>query len=201
MLFVSIPSWAQIPKGTSTIGGSISASYAKRIPDLSDFNSTTTWSLSLRPDYGYFVAKNFCIGASLSVLESRSKTDSYYTPGQHLNDVKRSLEGGPFIRCYLPIDQKLYAFGTARYQWGYTYDYYELEHYLHPDDYSMGSNEYSSKTNTWGVGAGLAYFTSNHLAFELGLDFSRNLTDGSPATNRLALNVGLRFFLFKNEKK
>jgi opacity protein-like surface antigen len=200
LVTLAMPAMAQIPKGTSTIGGSISIYHDKteyntdpRFTNASSEYSET--AISFAPGYGYFVANNFCVGLNLSAGVELVK--STLSNGSEGESNLRNLGLGPFVRYYLPLNSKLYGYGAAGYNW--------LWHRGDSDSYSPYDNSWSSskiKSNAsnYNVGLGLSYFINPNTAVEGGLQFTHiNESDSENATNTLALNIGFRIFLRKSE--
>jgi hypothetical protein len=196
-----MPVCAQLPirKGTQTIGGSVGGSY-----DSYRRYSASRLQLSIRPDYGYFIRDNFCIGASVVAARSWFNAVSAYTPGQHTNSTSSTIGVGPFLRYYYPIDHRLYAVAAAHYTWVYNYDRLESDHFVDGTYSGMEHSTYTDGTSTWGLAAGFSYLITPEAALEttLGFDRTRDVamqTNIIPATtNRLSLNIGFRFFLLPN---
>jgi hypothetical protein len=100
-LFVSALASAQTEKGSFMIGGNASVEFNKNDQN-GDTGETKTFSISINPQAGYFVANNFSLGLSLPVSISRGK--STY-PG--INGEAESKTNGfgvaPFVRYYIPV--------------------------------------------------------------------------------------------------
>lgn len=202
LLSVSMPAFSQISRGTSTIGGGVSASY--RSTKYANHNKATQTTFTLRPDYGVFVIDNLCVGASLSGTLSRYN-DSYSLNDQELNNVAKSLGIGPFVRYYLAFNNKLYGIAHA----GYNIEWSRYESEFPYVEAELASTSSSYRTSTWGIGAGLAYFLTPHTALEGMLGYAgrrHKVTDpdenfiypsSREKTGTFSLSVGLRIFLHK----
>jgi opacity protein-like surface antigen len=198
LFMLSLSALAQIPKGSSMIGGSISGSYQKATPTYGDAERTT--SIDLRPNYGLFVINNLCVGIGAGFGFSKVVRETQgYTP--EATDKTTTLSVGPFVRYYVPITQKLYAFADASYGWNWVH--FDSNH----RDNSLGQGAMTKeRTSTWGLGAGISYFMTPNAALELGLGYTHDHrketeTDFPPASNdktgTLGLSIGFNIFLRK----
>src|SRR5688572_25994028 len=122
ILCLSTPACAQIAKGTSTIGGSASISYTESKAGSGNNKSTT---FELQPAYGLFVIDNLCVGASIQATHRRSSGSQKFN-NQELNNTDRSIGIGPFVRYYMPVNSKVYAFAHAGYALQWSKNEYEL---------------------------------------------------------------------------
>ena len=200
LLISTTSAFAQIPKGSATLGGNISL---LRNKEQITYRQSTTWSeyqsniLSLTPSYGYFIANNFSIGANVSTLFSRSTSPATVSePKLHSNN--RSIGAGPQLLYYLPLDDKLYAYAAAGYTWFWTRYKYEYT----PDGIDITTVTSNSRYTTLDAGLGLSYFVNPSTAVEAGFGYTHarykdqggNLNN---KTNNIALNIGFRIFLRK----
>ena len=207
---LTVPALAQIPRGTSMIGGSISLSRTES--NQSSGNKSSLTSFGVQPGYGLFLIDNLCVGASVGLDWNKAKDD----PAISQDGViikSRSLSAGPFVRYYVPIHDKLYAFAHASYNW---------QRFRTETTYtnSLGANPAGpiippivSKTtlNTLALGAGVSYFLNPNIALEAAVSYSRevfkdpdpesntNVTARQRNTDGLALSLGFQIFLRKSE--
>jgi hypothetical protein len=199
-IFVSVSAWAQIPKGTSTVGGLVGFSYDKQTQPSAFGKSTTTTTMAyIQPGYGIFVIDNLCVGANLNVLVSGSTFKSPYYGNNELKSTSRGLTVGPFVRYYLPATEKLYGVFGAGYSWGQSKaegEYFDVE-----DD--LVTVTYKTGTSVFDVSAGIAYFLNPNAALEATIGYTSNRakdrdTDRVTKTQTYGLGVGLRIFLRKS---
>lgn len=195
---------AQIPKGTSTIGGSISGSYQESKSEGSANKDKETY-IGIQPTYGYFIINNLAIGATVEASLNRYGSDRKYGT-QELNRETLSFGVGPHVTYYLPINAKLYAHAVASYQWSWSESTYETTY----DGINLSDNEYTGRSGYWGVGAGLSYFLTPNAALEatVGYDHKKDLPyeyrdevnvfpPYTQKTGSLVLGIGFRIFLRK----
>lgn len=201
----SISAFAQIPKGTSIIGGSFSGSYQS--VESGDRDKTITNSLSFQPGYGLFVTNNLCIGIDLNFSLSHTSLEPAdpIFEGRDFDTDERSFDTGPFIRYYVPISDKFYAFAAAHYSWGWGKT--STDYYAYLDDLIIDNITYNSTIRSFGLGTGLSYFINPHTAVELSLGYSHDkskykysegLGESTDKTNMLWLGIGFRIFLRRN---
>ena len=203
-LIVATPLFGQIPRGTSTIGGSISGARHKGQRSYDASYSTKkmemkTTTLSVTPSYGYFVVNNLCIGINVNLSTNNWRGKPIDSP--ELKSDSWSIGAGPQVRYYLPLDSKLYAYGAASYSWHTAKaDYAELT----AVDGIRGSID--SKSTQLDAGLGLSYFINPRTAVETGVAYTQiknnsedNLAEVTQKTKRLALNIGFRIFLRQGE--
>ncbi|QNF33493.1 porin family protein [Adhaeribacter swui] len=104
--------YAQIPAGTTFIGGSASFSNRTdkntRNPDID--NKSVSTSYSLYPKAGYFITDNIALGLGINYYSNRTKykessIDESFRGKQH------SLGINPFARYYKMLGEKIGFFG------------------------------------------------------------------------------------------
>jgi hypothetical protein len=198
-LLLATPLLAQIPQGSSTIGGNISLLRQKtqqgyEAPYTNYKTEYTIKIISITPSYGYFVLNNLCVGANVNTLFARS-TNKPYASVRDLNSDTQSIGAGPFVRYYLPLDSKLYAFAAASYSWRWSQIKYESV-----DNTGITTTTIKAPYTMWDAGLGLSYFISPSTAIEGGFTFTKARykdDDGNVTqkTNNMALNIGFRIFL------
>jgi len=191
LLIAGVPVFAQISKGTSTIGGSISLTHQK-----SDYTIDPRYSngpaeyketsLIISPGYGYFITNNFCIGANLAASFSKG-TDIVTGPDLHHKD--RSFGIGPFLRYYIPLDSKLYVYAATSATRLWTRSTSEQS-----GTNGIFTSSEKNKSLAWDMGIGVSYFINPNAAVETGLAYRH---DNGDDTSTLALNIGFRIFLRK----
>jgi opacity protein-like surface antigen len=195
LVSISLGAWAQIPRGTSTIGGSLSFDH-----HATKSNKTTTFDI--RPGYGLFILNNLCVGINTGLSITRQKPSNKFN-GQELNYNSRSIDVGPFVRYYIPINAKLYAFGHA--SWTRQWSKFEQEIYFPSSD--LISFEIKDRSYSWNLGAGLAYFLNPNVALEIMPGYTGyRLKNDDNSQNYIqvekrgtfALNIGFRLFLRKS---
>jgi len=204
-LISALPVFAQIPQGSSTIGGNISFLRQKdQLLNETTYSSNPYYKteykyniLSVTPNYGYFVINNLCIGANVSATFTHASSAAA-TDYPELENHSRSIGVGPFVRYYLPLDNKLYAFVTTGYTWYWSNLKYEFPDAT-DDIVTMTSK---SRYTLWNGGIGLSYFINPSAALEAGAGYAsvrHKNDDGKPTdkTNNIALNIGFRIFLRK----
>lgn len=202
LLITVLPAFAQISKGTSTLGGNISFLREKNqyVYESQSFNSKSEFSsniLSLTPTYGYFIANNLCVGANVSTLFSHT-TYPKTANVPKLEGNSRSLGVGPLVRYYIPLDDKLYAFATAGYTWFWT----RSKNDGTVDGQFITTNTSKSRYTTLDAGLGLSYFINPSVAVEAGFGYTHarykdNGGNLNNKTNTIAFNIGFRVFLRK----
>lgn len=96
---IAVPASAQFEQGRMLIGGAFGLDFKKR-SDKDDGRTTELYrgrTVTFDPDFGYFVANRFAIGAGLSITNTREEYNS--------NDViynRESFTFSPLFRYYLP---------------------------------------------------------------------------------------------------
>ena len=144
-------------------------------------SSSSTFDLSLTPNVGVFLFKNFALGLQLDLL-SGSKKDST------TKSTSSNFTVGPFVRYYYkigniaPFLQLSYGTGSIS---------------------SSGAN--SVKGSVIGVGPGIAYFINDRIGIEALLNYQHlsqttNINDAIISTqkslgNNLKFNIGLQVYL------
>ena len=198
------PVFAQIPKGTSTIGGNISLQRSTTqytydgSSSLDGFKTEyKTNILALTPSYGYFIVNNLSLGVNVNTFLSRA-TSKPYADVRDLHSDSRTIGVGPMVRYYLPLDSKLYLFGTASYSWLWSHSKYE-----NYDNTRITTSRSSVRYTMWDAGLGLSYFVSPTTAVEAGATYSQlrykndDTYTADQEVNKLAFNLGFRVFLRK----
>ncbi len=195
LLVVTTQSFAQIEKGTVAVGGSGAIRYLS----LSQNNQkTSNFGLSIYPNGGYFVVKNFMIGGQTGYAYSTNNWQDFLGKA---HSVSHSFNIGPELRYYLRITNKIYA------------------HFMINASFSIGTNETkyeqllvlnnpsSTIGATWNAGAGISFFVTKSVAVALtpmyGGSYSKAYTNKNfsgtgtelPKTNGFLFNVGFNIFI------
>ena len=178
---------AQTEKGRWTVGAQVgSLSYS----GTGEPYSIRSFSISLSPSAGYFVARNLAIGASIPVTFLAYKASF---PGTTVPSKVNSLSLGlaPFIRYYIG-SAKLRPFASASY--GYT-QVWNTTFAPRTNNDSKNSSNYS----TYSVGAGVAYFVNNTVSLDASLNYGDSFGYDRTTLNRgtTSLSVGFRLFFGK----
>jgi outer membrane immunogenic protein len=196
LLAISLAGFSQIPKGTSTISGSISATRTKSDSPSSEMKNS---EISVQPSYGYFIIDNLLVGAALKFSNSRS---TYVVANDHDFDYdsksKTTTMGvGPFVRYYIPINEKFYAFGGIGYSRNWS------------DGESRRINVPSSTSTTsyvyynLGLSAGVSYFITPNIALDLSIQHNTDRdtdrdNDVYAKSSTISLATGFAIFLRKD---
>jgi outer membrane protein len=134
------------------------------------------------PSVGYFVIDRLAAGVSFTVSGAKSKQ-----PG--LSQSHFGVSGGPFVRYYFPFG-KIAVFPTVSASWGTT-----KVNTKYNDGFGVQETNQDFKTSRYSGGAGVAWFLASNVALE-GIAFYQNYdNDNAKATQILAFNVGLQFFI------
>ena len=144
-------------------------------------SSLSTFDLSLTPDAGVFLFKNFALGIQLE-LTAKNQKDSLGTSSSS------SFNIGPFVRYYYkirnfaPFLQLSYGTGTIS---------------------SSGAS--TSKGNVLGIGPGFAYFFNDRIGIEALLNYQHlsqttdinigGVLNTKNVGNNLKFNIGLQVYL------
>jgi hypothetical protein len=194
LLICFTPSLAQISKGTWLVGGD--ASFNIPIGDEGAFS----WETTLNPRVGYFLGRNFAVGATVpfgywAMTTRKNATIFTSLNGEFVSLRKRSsLQYGlaPFIRGY---------FGSSP-QWR---PFVHVEAGRSRNIFRTVVEDRPTRTNISTsynavVGAGLAWFVRDHVALEALLAYRYN-TPVSLNTriygSSVGITFGLQFYLFK----
>jgi outer membrane protein len=176
-IFTVIYAHAQTGKGSFLVSGSMSFSHG----NSNGLTLHTSNTLSITPRVGYFLMDHVALGVSLPLSVTRDHSD---TPISGTSQG-RSIGIGPFIRYYIPIDQKLYVVTEA----GYSWNYYHSEN-------SQSTTVQKQQSRQLNFGAGVSYFINKNVGIEL-LAGYRKLTQTSiDYTNSgIRLEGGLQIYL------
>jgi len=191
---LSLSAFAQIPKGTSMIGGSISLSHQDSKP--SDGSQHKSTSFNVQPSYGFFVIDNLAVGVIGGFDLDKSESEATYSS----TTKSRSISAGPFARYYVPFNSKLYAFGQGSYAWKWSRSEAKYSNPAIPN--TIVEKE---RTNSWALGAGLSYFLNPDIALEASVSYThdRSKTDEPSEyvtihkVDGLSFGIGFQIFFRK----
>ncbi|MEP6748330.1 MAG: outer membrane beta-barrel protein [Bacteroidota bacterium] len=156
---------AQTEKGDWMVGGNIAISTA-----------TNNSQFTLQPMGGYFVAKNFVVGADVALNFGK------------VGDTKTSVvSAGPFARYYINLKNS------------------NFKPFFHAE-YNLGNlvttTPLSKNTNTTGkffLGAGGAFFINSNVALEGVAGYEHTKVQGSPTENGFLFRLGFQVHLLGSE--
>jgi hypothetical protein len=181
-ILIGVYGYSQPGKGRFFVSGNISYSGYKRT--YSNSEPEHARSLSLSPKVGYFPVRNFAAGIALPASFSRQRLTSLATSTSH------SFGLGPFVRYYLPLDEKLFAFSEVSYLWSSSHTRLLLD-----------NNAGTSENNQWlrqiRAGAGLAYFCTRNLAVELLISYQRYRGPSLSKNDGVICEGGFQFYFGK----
>jgi len=198
LLFSSTIVFGQLEKGKFFIQGSssigISSEKYTYISGGTSTESSKTTHFGFYPKAGYFVIDNFVLGLAINVSTNKTKAISGSNES-HSND----LTIGPFVRYYFLPQDKLKPMAEISFGAGGS------------KDKSTGSG-YNSESKygifQYSIGAGASYFVSDHIAFDLLIDYnsskyklksessssgakSTTSTDSSDKYTGIGVNIGV----------
>lgn len=185
-VFIVTPSSAQFSKGTILLGGNVSIDFTtnKTIAGSTTTTNSSTSSLSLLPNVGYFVMDRLALGAGLQLNTSSTSVD-----GSRASFANNSFAFQPFGRYYF---DKFY--GQASIGFGS----YKNE--------STNGNGVTTTTKgslfNWGIAGGYVFLLNDHVGLEPQIGYGSQSTspDGSNVTDRnagLFLRLGVQVYLSK----
>jgi hypothetical protein len=105
MLFLSVISYGQLQKGTLMLGGAVGFESSSSSYNQGNVNDSKYNSLTFSPDIGYFVNNQWVIGLNTRLFWSNQTIDS------QLDEGRREVTVGPFVRKYFPLGDQLSFFG------------------------------------------------------------------------------------------
>ncbi len=176
---------AQTEKGRWTVGA--------QVGDFGYSNSnepvkSRSFSASLSPSVGYFVAKNLAVGASLPVSYAYGSFDVTGT-GRSKTDVF-SVGLSPFARYYIG-SAKLRPFVDASI--GFQQFWISSTRFGTPETARSNSN-----VTNYSLGGGVAYFINNTVSLDASLNYTNGLGgSGFRQRGSANLNIGFRLFFGK----
>jgi hypothetical protein len=181
-MLIVVYGYSQPGKGRFFVSGNISYSGYKRT--YSNSETEHVRSLSLSPKVGYFLVKNFAAGIALPASFSKQRIKPLATSTSH------SLGLGPFVRYYLPVDEKLFVLCEVSYLWTSSHTRLVL-------DNNAGTNENNQWLRQIRAGAGLAYFCTRNLAVELLINYQRYRGPSLSKNDGVVCEGGFQFYFGK----
>lgn len=110
VLMAAFPSYAQISKGATFIGGWVNLSFSKEEPENSTIiRKTNNWNV--RPQVGKVIADNKVAGIFLNMGGSLSRQSA--SPANVSETKTAYYGGGVFYRRYYPLGQRFFFFGDG----------------------------------------------------------------------------------------
>jgi hypothetical protein len=106
LIFIACCVQAQIKKGTTLLGGNLSASTSSSMPAPGNVSYKTN-SIYVSPSYGRAIKDNLVLGADLDFTYAKSGTN--YVPNQ-----TNGIGAGVFLRSYKYLGGGFYIFGQSR---------------------------------------------------------------------------------------
>lgn len=164
LIFASHPLISQTEKGTHLVGGQF------RLDNLIR-EGNDLFTVGLSPNYGYFVLKNFAIGARIDL--------QYLKSGDR--DVL-SFAGIPFVRYYIPGKSRVRFYLATGVGGGI----------ISVDGDGAGLFE-------WDIGPGLDFFINEHVALETTFFYEGIQQEGSNYVSSVGFRLGFQVFLFKSD--
>lgn len=184
---------AQTEKGRWMVGASVgSLSYSSQ-------NGYRSFSTSVSPSAGYFVATNLVVGTGIPFSLSTSK---YYNPSGDAHARNVSIGLSPYVRYYIG-ERKLKPYV------GLAYAYSQTDQQTESGGQTNKANgSASSVTPTLGIvyfinrtvalSAGLSYVWDRYKSAYVAYDANGNRVDAPVATSTyLSLGIGFQIFLGK----
>jgi hypothetical protein len=181
---IAIPASAQFEQGKFLLGGAFGLDF-KKLVDKDNGQTTEIYrsrSLTFDPDFGYFVANRFAIGAGLSISNTRLE---YRNSGDV--STREDLTFSPLLRYYLPNK----IFFQLRIPLGGAATTIETD---------GGTSRRTSGVRGLALAAGYAIMLNSDIALEPMLQYSsvayrdRNSSDRD-VENTLSLRMGFQIYL------
>lgn len=183
-LFVSVTVLGQTEKGGFLVSGGLSGSSSKVESGSPTFDSESKQStIALHPRVGYFLIDHFLVGLSLPLAFGENETKiPYYGEWKSRH---WSIGIGPFLRYYIPVNEKLFFLTEASYSRVFS-------KYINTSE-AFGEIETKGTAIQFAVGAGLAYFINKNIATELMASYNRYREDEAEYYSKnssIAIEVG-----------
>lgn len=161
-------SFAQTEQQSILLGGTASISYTSQKP-------THVFSVSLNPNFGYFIINNLMLGFGLGIGISSDNTAS-----DHKNRFTISSTFTPTVRYYF-LKEKLKPFVFGRF--GYT------------SSTSIHDGNIKNRDGiTGGGGIGLDYFVAKNVALECTLGYNATKIARTALNTQFAIGLGLQYY-------
>jgi outer membrane protein len=183
ILFMSVGAFAQFNKGRMLVGGS--AQFSTDTEKNRNGGTTTTegtrTTLSISPDFGYFIIDNLAIGAELNL--SLSKWNAKTANGVDASTT--SVSFSPFARYYLPMGiffQGKFGLGTAR------------------TSYDENFDDFKYNTTSLALSAGYVIFLTDNVALEPELGYQTFRYKGDDSNTKdinsgIFMRIGFQIYL------
>jgi outer membrane protein len=198
---------AQTEKGTFAISGKtglgFSSTTLKHENSGNTIDGPKTSSFNISPSFGYFIIDNLSLGLDFNytTLTTKQKAvflDSGSIGGFTIVDEKITQN----TLTIVPTATYFFAKGKTRPYINAGIGFGSIEQkkkYSGPStDDDMSYNPSSNNGLVWGAGAGLAYFVSKTVSFDLGLDYSEfsfKENDVKTKSGAFGANIGISVFL------
>ena len=167
ILLVAFASNAQIDKGNWMMGGSGAIGNFKT---TSEENSSTSTSITISPNIGYFFIDKLSIGLAGQFNYVFPKGDSHTISSNSIS---------PFIRYYfLEKEKQINIFSETRYE-------------------IMRISQGNFKTDTFLIKGGVVFFLNSSVGLEVALNYSTQKTNQNFENRAIYLNVGFQIHLEK----
>lgn len=162
-LLLSTFVFGQLEKGNIFIQASSSIGFSTEKYSITRAGTTTEYSKSTHfgfgPKVGYFVIDNLPVGLAINVNTNKTK----YTGGSY-ESSNNNFTIGPFARYYFLPQDKLKPMAEISAGFGSSKDKYTS---------SLNTTEESKYgIFKFSIGAGASYFVTDHVAFDLLIDYS-----------------------------
>lgn len=161
-LLLSTFVFGQLEKGNIFMQASSSIGFSTEKHSYTQAGTTTEYSKSTHfgfgPKVGYFVIDNLPVGLAINVNANKTK----YT-GDSEEDINNNFTIGPFARYYFVPQDKLKPMAEISAGFGSSKDKYTYSG--HTSESKYGIFKYS-------IGVGASYFVTDHVAFDLLIDYS-----------------------------
>lgn len=190
---------AQIKANTMLLGGSLSFDHTNGTNKIDRNGSSKTLDeptitlFGIEPRFGYFIARNSCLGVSLDFRVTSTTQEN--ASGESETHTNTSTLVGPFGRYYVGLSDRIYAFGEVSFAGGID----------GRDVTDPVTNKLTNITVTnlqVGAGPGLNFFINDFVAFEALAKYTysnrtftafgdKNVTN----TNNFRFTLGLQIYL------
>lgn len=176
---------AQTEKGNMILGGGLNFNFTDSDFDTGSSTNdvSTSTSININPSFGYFIADNFVVGASVGLSFLSSESD-----GGDITSSSNGISFGPYVRYY--TDSGL--FGLAGLGFGSTNIQQESPFF---------DTDVTSSTFSWQVGVGYAIFLNESISIEPIISYNRTSSDpdtdsGDSRNINGSLNFGAGFNIY-----
>lgn len=184
-MIVSSQLSAQTEKGNMLLGGGINFDFTDNDFDTGSSTNdvSTSTFINFNPSFGYFIADNFVVGASIGLAFTSTESD-----GGNFSSSSNGIAFGPFVRYYSESG----LFGTAGLGFGST----NFE-----QDSDFGDADFTSSTFSWNIGVGYAIFLNESISVEPTISYNRMSSDpntdfGDERNIMSSINFGAGFNIY-----